>query len=1076
MEYGYELEDNLAAIAAEKESEWRKVEAARYAKLTGEVKEKTLRLQQLQDKFATLRDDFTYNLTLLEERDKQLDKYEGYFKDVRSAWMELEQKVSDLQVSLADEKDKQQFEHKRCVQIEDYYKTRMTQMQNDFEEERRVFHANAREQFESVVVENRALQMRLNDFSHRSSIERKELVAEHEGILQRSFSDLKEQLSEQKQQTEKSRMQVRLKEKDIELLQEKVAIMESQRKAMEHQVEEALEGQRMAKMLLEENTHANATRIQSLQWEHERAMEDKDKLIVEENEKCDAVKKQLERALQANTQLREEYNTRESTLSSSIESERGRVLELVRNIEELQAFVRQKDVHIQQQTDAISLLREKVTTLETQLLEEKQSREREASIHRQECAKLQLRIEEVTRAKEALVKETKSLCNDMERLREREVIAHKGLIESSQQEKSTTSVLVKQEREAYEGALSQLRDTVGQSKAIITRLLAGVNPIVSEDASSLLESLQRNPNLYGVGASANEKVHALHAPISNPSSSKKYESIIGELDARVNVLRAQDVEKNVTISQLEHRLRQVSHAHAEALVVARRWERKSILLRKQLDDDDEERIAMTTKHNEELLSLARQHNVAESQASALVNICVTHSEQLSSLQAILDDALTFMHSPKAKDPTEVGRVFERVLSSLGEQMASFVRAVSCKRKEVEESFKMKENVIEEKVDQLERLIAQQRRALRESEEACEHMEQEMKAQALEFEQHAAEQFAVNQSHREQEESMRHQLQLQRLLIQQQQQLKHPPHTHSHQQQHYHQHPLHHHTQEQKEKKEGVIINKQNVRDESMGMDHVQHSHHEADIISSSVSSNSDDAINDNNIKSISSNSNNDMDIIHDTTVRARPQRRPYQPAFHQKSISGMGDYIRPTTAVSALSLGSIGDGLEGVWALVDDGADTHASGRRRGGGETIVTNSSMDDVFLNPLAYSGGTIRDRVENSSKKIKVMNSDTLHPLHEIVHDGDDGGGDDDDVLAFAKTPLPPEEREQRRPSFGQKQLKPNKMQNEVSSPPLVQQAPTQQSSMKNGKARVMHIPRNYNRLRSQHDDTWPNTKRN
>lgn len=69
------LEDaSFAQLAAEKEQEWRHLQAMHAQSLEDRILEKDKILKEQQEKFHTLKEDFKFNLKLLAERDQELDR------------------------------------------------------------------------------------------------------------------------------------------------------------------------------------------------------------------------------------------------------------------------------------------------------------------------------------------------------------------------------------------------------------------------------------------------------------------------------------------------------------------------------------------------------------------------------------------------------------------------------------------------------------------------------------------------------------------------------------------------------------------------------------------------------------------------------------------------------------------------------------------------------------------------------------------------------------------------------------------------------------------------------------------
>lgn len=69
-------EETLRELAEQKEREWRSIQEKRIEALESSLRIKTSELVEQKSKMSELREDFKYNLKLLDERDLELEKFE----------------------------------------------------------------------------------------------------------------------------------------------------------------------------------------------------------------------------------------------------------------------------------------------------------------------------------------------------------------------------------------------------------------------------------------------------------------------------------------------------------------------------------------------------------------------------------------------------------------------------------------------------------------------------------------------------------------------------------------------------------------------------------------------------------------------------------------------------------------------------------------------------------------------------------------------------------------------------------------------------------------------------------------
>jgi hypothetical protein len=73
--------DPLASLCNRKEREWREAEETRVARMSEQLVLNASNLSELQARHKTLKDDFKYNLKLMDERDRELAQFDTVYAD-----------------------------------------------------------------------------------------------------------------------------------------------------------------------------------------------------------------------------------------------------------------------------------------------------------------------------------------------------------------------------------------------------------------------------------------------------------------------------------------------------------------------------------------------------------------------------------------------------------------------------------------------------------------------------------------------------------------------------------------------------------------------------------------------------------------------------------------------------------------------------------------------------------------------------------------------------------------------------------------------------------------------------------
>jgi len=112
---------SLQKLVQQKESEWREAQELRNKSLQSSLKEKERQLNNEKVRFRKLKEDFEYNLKLLEERDQELQRYDALFSQVRNINSSRDSEISDLKVHLDDLRLKLLHEEKAKEELQRHY-------------------------------------------------------------------------------------------------------------------------------------------------------------------------------------------------------------------------------------------------------------------------------------------------------------------------------------------------------------------------------------------------------------------------------------------------------------------------------------------------------------------------------------------------------------------------------------------------------------------------------------------------------------------------------------------------------------------------------------------------------------------------------------------------------------------------------------------------------------------------------------------------------------------------------------------------------------------------------------------
>ncbi|XP_059236189.1 coiled-coil domain-containing protein 57 isoform X4 [Mustela nigripes] len=178
-------EQALSQLLALKEEEWRALQAQRGRLQEAALQEAHSRLHQAQGELRSLREDFVHNLQVLEERDRELERYDAAFARARGLEEAQRAEVSELRVEAARLRQALALEARRREDL--LRQHRLTLQEHRRELERAHSDKNSemdqqREQYESL---NRQLERKLAELHGTLAQQRQELLLEFKSEMQK---------------------------------------------------------------------------------------------------------------------------------------------------------------------------------------------------------------------------------------------------------------------------------------------------------------------------------------------------------------------------------------------------------------------------------------------------------------------------------------------------------------------------------------------------------------------------------------------------------------------------------------------------------------------------------------------------------------------------------------------------------------------------------------------------------------------------------------------------------------------------------------------------------------------------
>ena len=167
----------LRGLILQKEKELHDINEYRIHTLETLLQEKEREIGESKQRLGKLRDDFSYNLRLLEERDSELERYDASFTSLKSVIRDRDIELSELKISAAELQHGVKQERDRVSESEAYYQQKLQQHREEMEATRWKLDEQLREQRADFETHKRDMARSLRDAQEATERERREAAA-----------------------------------------------------------------------------------------------------------------------------------------------------------------------------------------------------------------------------------------------------------------------------------------------------------------------------------------------------------------------------------------------------------------------------------------------------------------------------------------------------------------------------------------------------------------------------------------------------------------------------------------------------------------------------------------------------------------------------------------------------------------------------------------------------------------------------------------------------------------------------------------------------------------------------------
>ncbi|XP_049558349.1 coiled-coil domain-containing protein 57 isoform X9 [Orcinus orca] len=178
-------EQALNALLARKEEEWRALQAQHSQLREAALQDAQRQLEEAQGKLRRLREDFVYNLQVLEERDRELEHYDAAFARARGLEEARQAEVSELKIEVAKLRQALAGKARRVEDLQQQSQQRLQEHRLELERVHSDRNSELDQQREQYGNLKWKLERRLEELDSELALQRQELLQEFESEMQK---------------------------------------------------------------------------------------------------------------------------------------------------------------------------------------------------------------------------------------------------------------------------------------------------------------------------------------------------------------------------------------------------------------------------------------------------------------------------------------------------------------------------------------------------------------------------------------------------------------------------------------------------------------------------------------------------------------------------------------------------------------------------------------------------------------------------------------------------------------------------------------------------------------------------
>ncbi|XP_037770521.1 coiled-coil domain-containing protein 57 isoform X1 [Chelonia mydas] len=215
-----QMKKELNELLVRKEQEWEKLQACQLCFQKTTLQDTRKQLQEMHKKFNRLKEDFTYNLGVLEERDRELERYDAMFTHLKMAENAKQAEVSDLRIQLDKLQQTLVKETRKQEALQYQYQQKLKEHQLEMERLHSSKVSDIDHHSEEYKKLKQELERKLQEVEGELALQKQELLVEFDAEIKKREHAFQRQADEMSNLVLSHELKVKLLTRELEALKE----------------------------------------------------------------------------------------------------------------------------------------------------------------------------------------------------------------------------------------------------------------------------------------------------------------------------------------------------------------------------------------------------------------------------------------------------------------------------------------------------------------------------------------------------------------------------------------------------------------------------------------------------------------------------------------------------------------------------------------------------------------------------------------------------------------------------------------------------------------------------------------